>query len=164
MAELTALSSAESRRSTTTLGSPLSTTLTRHLWSTPPFGPLTSDRRTVTRSIEDTNFPSLIPSFRAISSRSSLSTVAPSTRMCPGGCISGVRPRTCLAARGIDEGSADRCAVVRRGRRLRLGPVAERGAFLPLVSPLPGGRRSGGRSVRTVGRVAPRPKVGRAGQ
>jgi hypothetical protein len=92
-----------------------------------------------------------------MSSRSRLSRVAPSTRRCPGGCISGVRPRTCLAARGIVDGSADRRPVARRGRRPRLGPVAERGAFLPLASPLPGGRRSGGRSVRTVGRVAPRP-------
>ena len=81
----------------------------------------------------------------------------PNTRICPGGCISGVRPRTCLAARGIVDGSADRRAVARRGRRPGLGPVAERGAFFPRAKPLPGGRRTCGRSVRTVGRVAPRP-------
>ena len=50
--------SAACRRSTTTLGSPLSTTFTLQTWSTPPRGPCMSVTRTLTRSIDVANFPS----------------------------------------------------------------------------------------------------------
>ena len=72
------------RRSATTLGKRLSTTLIRHTISTPPRGPFTSRTRTVTRSTTSPYLPNVVRALRLISPRSSSSSETPSTLMLVG--------------------------------------------------------------------------------
>jgi hypothetical protein len=71
--------------STTTLGKPLTTTLAAQIVSIPPRGPFASLTRTVTRSIDEANFPSLSPTFRRIYERSSRESRTPLVLMLAGG-------------------------------------------------------------------------------
>jgi hypothetical protein len=69
---------------TTTLGSALMTVLIRHATSAPPRGPLTSSKRTLSRSIRGANLPRRQPSRLWMHSRSSGSTVSPEVRTAKG--------------------------------------------------------------------------------
>ncbi len=70
-----------------------------------PFCPFASERRTVIRSMDAANFPSFIPSFRLICSRSSSSICPPRTRTCAGGGTAWVRLRVSFTGRGNDVGT-----------------------------------------------------------
>src|SRR6185437_5212654 len=109
---------------------PLKTTFTVQSMSTPPRGPLTSVKRTVSRSMRGASFPSFVPRLRRTCSFVVSSTPTPNVRTTSGVCSTGVRPARARTGRGsgVEKGRRRPESIrairrtSRRGRDRQAGP------------------------------------------